>query len=40
MNNNYTMTKILVIIYGPVFYLKLSVSENGFHLRLQAVPTQ
>jgi hypothetical protein len=32
--------KILNIIHRPVFYLNLIVSEIGFYLRIQVVPTQ
>jgi hypothetical protein len=28
----------LDIIYSPIFYLKHSVSESGFCLRIQVVP--
>jgi hypothetical protein len=31
---------VLDIIYRPMFYLKLNVSETGFCLRLQVEPTQ
>jgi hypothetical protein len=35
-----TITVFLDIIHRPVFYLKHKVSETGFCLRLQVIPTQ